>query len=405
MSYQKHNFEAGAVLFASQLNDMDNQIEFLSNQGSSFSDNFKTALLNCFENVAWINENGQIYYDALYDSLYPDNTWLITNILTGCTTSNNATSILKNNSYVATITATEAYTLDGATVSILMGGNDVTNLYYSSGSINIPNVTGDLVITVTATSAVVSITAVFTQSGEIYVNDSLDTLRQYLVVTATYADTTTATVTNYTLSGTLSVGTSTITASYGGKTDNFNVTVLAEPLYLFNDRDFTIATVSGIREYLQVSGRNRFKFYNYRGGANDWCYASPTNTTKTTPSWPAIFSVNAGDTVVLKLKNGYVKTDRTDGKVFVNTSLRNTSGARLWGWVEADNTNPLYIDTSVSNRVDFTELTMTITPDSNASIGCLMFYSWGDFQSGTTQYTEITFECDWEVWVNGTRYI
>ena len=59
MSYQKHNFEAGAVLFASQLNDMDNQIEFLSNQGSSFSDDFKEALLNCFENVAWINENGQ----------------------------------------------------------------------------------------------------------------------------------------------------------------------------------------------------------------------------------------------------------------------------------------------------------------------------------------------------------
>lgn len=226
MSYQKHNFEPGAVLFASQLNDMDNQIEFLSNQGSSFSDDFKTALLNCFENVAWINENGQTYYDALHDSLYPDNMWFITNTLTGCVTSNNATSILKNNSYVAIITANEGYTLNGATVSITIGGNDVTNLYYSSGSINIPNVTGDLVITVTAISDVVSIDAVFTQgSAIIYDADNLDTLRQYLIVTATYAGSTTAVVTDYTLSGTLTVGTSTITVSYGGKTDTFDVVV------------------------------------------------------------------------------------------------------------------------------------------------------------------------------------
>ncbi len=229
MSYQKHNFTPGAVLLASQLNEMDNEIEILSQGGSGgtvLSDDFKEALLNCFENVAWINENGQTYYDALYDSLYPDNMWFITNILTGCITSNNATNILKNNSYVATITANEGYTLDGATVSINMGGNNVTNLYYSSGSINIPNVTGDLVITVTAISAVTSITAVFTQgSAVIYDTDSLDTLKQYLTVTATYADSTTATVTDYTLSGTLTVGTSTITVSYGGKSDTFTVTV------------------------------------------------------------------------------------------------------------------------------------------------------------------------------------
>lgn len=230
MSYQKHNFTPGAVLLASQLNDMDNEIETLSQGETVLSDDFKEALLNCFENVAWINENGQTYYDALYDSLYPDNMWFITNILNGCVTSNNATSILKNNSYVATITANEGYTLDGATVSITIGGNDVTNLYYSSGSINIPNVTGDLVITVSAVSAVTSITAVFTQgSAIIYDMDSLDTLKQYLTVTATYSDSTTAVVTDYTLSGTLEVGTSTITVSYGGKTDTFSVTVTATP--------------------------------------------------------------------------------------------------------------------------------------------------------------------------------
>lgn len=71
------------------------------------------------------------------------------------------------------------------------------------------------------------ITAVFTQgSAAIYDTDSLDTLKQYLVVTANYSDSTTATVTDYTLSGTLTEGTSTITVSYSGKTDSFTVTVI-----------------------------------------------------------------------------------------------------------------------------------------------------------------------------------
>lgn len=73
-----------------------------------------------------------------------------------------------------------------------------------------------------------SISAVFTQgSAVIYDTDSLDTLKQYLVVTATYSDSSTEVLADsvYTLSGTLSEGTSTITVSYGGKTDTFDVTV------------------------------------------------------------------------------------------------------------------------------------------------------------------------------------
>ena len=251
-----------------------------------------------------------------------------------------------------------------------------------------------------------SISAVFTQgTAIIYDTDSLDVLRQYLVVTATYSDSTTETVEYYSLSGTLEAGTSTITVDYDGKTTTFSVTVTAGPLYIFDARDYTIDTVSGNREYLQVSGTNHFKFYNYRGGGYDWAYAGISETAKTSRTWAKIFDVSANDNVVLKLKNGYVKTDRTSGKVFINTSLRNTSGGRLWGWTANDTTNPLYIDASITNRIDFTELTMNITPTSNASIGCIQFYSWGDFQAGTTQYTQITFECDWEVWVNGTRYI
>lgn len=88
-----------------------------------------------------------------------------------------------------------------------------------------------------------SITAVFTQgSATIYDTDSLDTLKQYLVVTANYSDTTTATVTDYTLSGALIEGTSTITVSYGGKTDTFNVTVSSSYAFLGG---YSIAPRSG----------------------------------------------------------------------------------------------------------------------------------------------------------------
>lgn len=83
----------------------------------------------------------------------------------------------------------------------------------------------DLYDSLYPSSNLVSISAVYTQSGTVYETDSLDSLKTNLVVTALYEDGTTQAVTNYTLSGTLAVGTSTITVSYGGKTDTFDVTV------------------------------------------------------------------------------------------------------------------------------------------------------------------------------------
>ena len=77
--------------------------------------------------------------------------------------------------------------------------------------------------------SLLSITAVYTQSGTVYDTDSLGSLKSDLVVTAHYDDSTTATVTNYTLSGTLAEGTSTITVMYGGKTTTFTVIVSSIP--------------------------------------------------------------------------------------------------------------------------------------------------------------------------------
>lgn len=153
--------------------------------------------------------------------------YTIVNNLTGCTTNNSATSIQENTTYTATITASAGYTLSGATATITMGGNILTGVF-SNGTISIPSVTGDLVITVVASAITVSsISAVYTQSGTVYDTDTLNSLKDDLVVTAYYSDSSTQTVpaADYTLSGTLTVGTSTITVSYSGKNTTFNVTV------------------------------------------------------------------------------------------------------------------------------------------------------------------------------------
>lgn len=74
--------------------------------------------------------------------------------------------------------------------------------------------------------ALLQIAAVYTQSGTVYTTDTLDSLKSDLVVTAYYDDGTSADVTSAAvLSGTLTKGTSTITATYSGKTATFNVTV------------------------------------------------------------------------------------------------------------------------------------------------------------------------------------
>lgn len=102
-----------------------------------------------------------------------------------------------------------------------------------------------------------SISAVFTQgSTTIYTTDSLNTLKQNLVVTATYYNGTTATITNYVLSGELTAGTSIITAIYGGKTATFEVTVTGADTTLYN-WDFKNSLVDSVSGATAVTTATR----------------------------------------------------------------------------------------------------------------------------------------------------
>lgn len=90
----------------------------------------------------------------------PPQEYTVTNTLTGCTSSNAATTVTEGDTYYATITASSGYVLDGATVVVKMGGTDVTALYYANGIINIPDVSGNIEITITAAVYVPSYTNV-----------------------------------------------------------------------------------------------------------------------------------------------------------------------------------------------------------------------------------------------------
>ena len=76
-------------------------------------------------------------------------TYTITYNLTNCTTNNSNASVLNGSSYSSTISANSGYEIKSITVT--MGGTDISSTVVSGNNINIANVTGDIVITVNAT--------------------------------------------------------------------------------------------------------------------------------------------------------------------------------------------------------------------------------------------------------------
>ena len=94
--------------------------------------------------------------------------------------------------------------------------------------------------------SLVAITAAYMQSGAVYPDTPLNDLKDDLVVTAVYSDESTETLqaSDYTLSGTLTVGTSTVTVTYEGKTDTFSVEVSAirTPVYELSNTPVIIAS-------------------------------------------------------------------------------------------------------------------------------------------------------------------
>ena len=209
-----------------------NEVAQSGGGGGSLSTAVKDALLQIASKVAYIDADGQDYYDDLYDALYPGAT--IVSIQadytqTGTVYPTTSLDDLRNDLVVnaiydnGSVVPVISYTLSG---TLEEGTSTITVTY--------EGFTDTFDVEVTAAPTLSSIAAVYTQSGTVYDTDTLDSLKADLVVTATYSDSSTATVpsADYTLSGTLTVGTSTITVSYESKTTSFSVTVTSGTLYI-----------------------------------------------------------------------------------------------------------------------------------------------------------------------------
>lgn len=239
--------------------------------GSGLTADVKEALLTCFEHVAWTDEHGQEYVDALEAALYPPANLVsisATYTQSGAVYDTDSLDDLKEDLVViarmddGSSQEVSTYTLTGS----LTAGTSTITVTYGGKTAN---------FTVTVTEWVTSISAVYTQSGTVYNTDSLDDLKEDLVVTASFGDGTSETVSDYTLSGTLAVGTSTITVSYYGKTDTFSVTVtqfvngLVDGTYnggggpyTINNNEITVGTVTASYKNTNVPLKAPIELHN-----------------------------------------------------------------------------------------------------------------------------------------------
>ena len=200
-----------------------------SGGGTGLTEDLKQALLQIASKVAYIDEDGQDYYDALLDALYPP-----------------------------------------------------ANLSY--------------------------ISATYTQSGTVYNTDSLDDLKADLVVTAHYDNSYTEIVTTYGLSGTLEIGTSTITVSYGGKTTTFNVTVTAVPVNPFNNVNWNDSLrLSGATEYQSQANYTTTDFV----GVSDIASVTLENTYSSNMQYYVCWYSSDNNSSYISSENGYLNANGT----------------------------------------------------------------------------------------------
>lgn len=262
-------------------------------QNVGLTEEIKQALLDCFEHVAWTDEHGQDYVDALEAALYPP-----------------------------------------------------ANL--------------------------VSISAVYTQSGTVYDTDTLDSLKEDLVVTAHYDDFSTQTVTDYTLSGTLTEGTSTITVSYGGKTTTFTVTVTEYPSYSIT---YNLTNVTSSNDAVKVSQGGS---YTTTLSYDDTQYVL-RSVAVTMGGTDVTSTVYSGGQILIQEVTGAVVITAVAGEPIINATALKNAGAAL-AWYSDDGTtrlaNQYYAKYGCTTETCIADSTaeIRITNNTDAAIPAQAYY-------------------------------
>lgn len=332
--------------------------------GGGLSQIEKDYLLELFEKAAYAENNASAAFNAL-SALWADSTvyHAIAWSGTGYTKGNAASRVEDGAAFTSTITANTGFNITA--VAVTMGGNTVQGAW-SNGTVTIPNVTGDIVITVTTSQITVSsISAVYTQSGTVYDTDSLDSLKSDLVVTATFADSSTGVIAaeDYTLSGTLTVGTSTVTVNYAGLTATFSVTVtsfrhpLKDGVYETSNGQYRFTITNGYHCKAEVirseNAVTNFTMLNCHTGEYSISDSSSVNNLS------AIFTLPANKAVTLNVKN------------VVNSASEGTQLVEFIVLLRNANATTSFLATAQSTHT--TDQTATATPSSDTGIGAVGF--------------------------------
>ena len=142
---------------STQMADAINDAQLGGETGGGISSTAKTLLISILRSAVFTSDQSA-NINALNTALSsgggsdsPTTQYTITNTLDNASTSNNAVLVDANASYIATITVNDGYSLD--TITVTMGGADITSSAVSETTITISSVTGNVVITVTTTES------------------------------------------------------------------------------------------------------------------------------------------------------------------------------------------------------------------------------------------------------------
>ena len=128
------------------------RLDSVGNVSGGLNSVAKSLLISILQNAVFVtnqSENIKALNDALNSSSTPsDSIYTITNTLTNVTTSNNLVFVTENSPYSTILKIDENCVLE--TVIITMNGIDITPTVLSGTVINIPKVTGNVVIIATA---------------------------------------------------------------------------------------------------------------------------------------------------------------------------------------------------------------------------------------------------------------
>lgn len=142
---------ADSAVVGQEIGSLKESVSNIKNSGTGLSNTAKNLLIAILKNAVYtVNQKANI--EALGNALSTQNTptdaWSIVQNLTYVTSTNTSFNVKKGESYTTTIVPNTNYTINSVTV--VMGGVDITNTAYNNGVITINSVTGNVTITAIA---------------------------------------------------------------------------------------------------------------------------------------------------------------------------------------------------------------------------------------------------------------